>query len=197
MGEENVDEDDDGATDVIKVALFCIILIRTTGRPFAWQNWCSYFSNQDKDASTNSDGPASEESNATFLPTPLSQPAVHSFTTYLKGTLADGTGRLENTMPGWTGQGDAASIPSELKNPRRYTIFVEKLSQKIGTACAKILHLIRQGDKVKGRRESAVNVVKKFMNECSGLNFKDLKANQVKRSFLFHDTFAPEHCLII
>jgi len=73
---------------------------------------------------------------------------------------------------------------------------VEKLAQKIGTVCPKILHLIRQGDKVKGRRESAVNVVKKFMNECSRLNLKDLKANQVKRSFLLQDTFVPEHCLM-
>jgi len=124
MGEDDIDEDDvdedkvdDVATDAIKVVLFCIILICTTGRPFAWENWCNYVRNQDKDTSTNSDGPAREESNATFLPTPLSQPAVRSFTTYLKGTLADGNGHLENTMPGWTGQGDAASIPSELKNP--------------------------------------------------------------------------------
>jgi len=73
---------------------------------------------------------------------------------------------------------------------------VEKLAQKIGTVCPKILHLIRQGDEVKGRRESAVNMVKKFMNECSGLNFKDLKANQVKRSVLFLFTFVPEHCLM-
>jgi len=120
MDEDDIDEDevDDVATDIIKVVLFCIILICTTGRPFAWENWCSYFRNQDKDVSTNSDGPAHEESNATFLPTPLSQPTVHLFTTYLKGTLADGNSHLENTMPGWTGQGNTASIPSELKNPR-------------------------------------------------------------------------------
>jgi len=114
----------------------------------------------------------------------------------LKGTLADGNSHLENTMPGWTGQGDATSIQSELKNPRRYSIFVEKLAQKIGTVSPIIFCLIRQGDEVKGRRESAVNMVKKFMNECSGLNFKDLKANQVRRSVLVHDTFLSEHCLM-
>jgi hypothetical protein len=189
MDEDDIDEDevDNMATDIIKVILFCIILICTTSWPFAWENWCRYFRNQGKDVSTNSDGHAHEESNAMFLPTPLSQPTVRLFTTYLKGTLADANGCLENSMPGWTGQGDATSTPSELKNPQRYCIFVEKLAQKIGTLCPKILHLIRQGDEVKGRHELAINMVKKFLNECSG--------NQVKRSVLFHDTFVL-HCLM-
>jgi hypothetical protein len=82
-------------------------------------------------------------------------------------------------MPDWTGQGDAASIPAKLKNPQQFCNFVTSVSKTIGDLASSILGFIWKGEQVVGRQETAVKMVKNFLNRASGLNFPDLKANQV------------------
>lgn len=181
-------ETDKIATQIIGTVLFGFIIIRTTGRPSAIEQWCQYHQKEvDERVNQQEDGAGSNTADpittagrrGTYMPTTLPSD-VNSFIKFLKGTCTDGNGHISRTMPGWTGQGDAASIPKKLRSPFKYCSFVKNVAESIDEALAtNVLELMRAGDNVSGRRELAVGYVKSFIEETSGLDFNDLKANQV------------------
>ena len=140
---------------------------------------------------------------------------VKSFTDYVLRTCTDSNGRVNPTMKGWTGQGDAASIPLDMKRPRPFCSFIEQVADSIDDGLTKPLVDIARLEAGQGGvdspgktgRERALLKVKAFMegmmqkDSLEGVHFK---ANQVSRvavvSFFLSSSIAGVYsslCIIL
>jgi hypothetical protein len=97
--DENEGNDEDLAREIISTVLFGSIIVRTTGRPWALEQWCNHYrTHQKTNVSENSHSESGDVSgeefpaaayNGTYLPTPHQDHVVQSFTAYVKGTITD------------------------------------------------------------------------------------------------------------
>lgn len=110
------------------------------------------------------------------------QEELKSFTDFIIATCTEANGTIQKTLLQWLGQGDAASIPKELKSPRSMTcFFTNMLTGPLRPLAVNIVRIIR--DDKEGKRERAVSQVSLAVNGLiRGLLESNLKPNQVRSS---------------
>lgn len=181
---------EEDAVSVMEIPLFGACINRITGRPFALEQWCKQRLKEVSKGAADAAVAASSSRPMPFYPTPTADD-VSSFTEFMLRTCTDSAGNIEPSMTQWTGGGDAASIPPDLKKPRLFGTFVRSASMTISEPARSLVDLARKartassGGKSgnKGEiRESAVQVCKAFIEshlQKHRVRGSLFKANQV------------------
>jgi len=123
--------------------------------------------------------------NIPFLPRPTE--AVH-FADYFEATCMESDGTIKN-MKGWTGRGDAGSIPCDLKRPRLCKNFFLNCAKNINDLANSHVEEARMVDQNGGtKRENAVQASQRYIEshlQAENLHGTEFKASQVSVFLVF------------
>jgi len=191
----------DDATDIVEAVLFGSLILRMTGRSCAIVEWCKHFLAQDaaddNNAGTNADdddagtnASAHPTRSIPFLPSTEAR-EVASFTDFVERTSIQADGTMAPLMTNWTGQGDASSIPPDLKRPLLFCQYMKSTALAMKVVAARFIDiLVVRGDSTEENttnenpRDAAAKVCKDCIEEHlqkERLKGSDFKANQVRR----------------
>ena len=167
------------AIKIMSTLLFSTIIARMTSRPWGPERWCERYSKKN-----NLGEPSVRQP---FLPdcTPLES---DNFLQYLMRTCTDKRGNT-GRMTQWTGQGDASSIPPDLKYADMFCSFVKGIQTTMRSASELLVRLARDVhsgfvDQM-GSRDLAVETLKVFIeshlmaDKVKGSKFKSHQVRHV------------------
>ena len=165
------------AIKIMSTLLFSTIIARMTSRPWGPERWCERYSKKN-----NLGEPSVRQP---FLPdcTPLES---DNFLQYLMRTCTDKRGNT-GRMTQWTGQGDASSIPPDLKYADMFCSFVKGIQTTMRSASELLVRLARDVhsglvDQM-GSRDLAVETLKVFIEShlmADKLKGSKFKSHQVR-----------------
>lgn len=147
-----------------------------TGCPMAMEQWSEQFANKKKEDNIS----AAELS---YLPD-CTLAEVNDLTNFVLRTCKDSCGRVSR-MTNWLGQGDASSIPLDLKHAKLLCTFLVSLVPIIDGCATKLVNLAHDvvaNPSVRKARESAMNAVQKLIEDPlqkDKLKGSDFKLHQV------------------
>lgn len=167
----------DLAVKIMSTLLFSTIIARMTSRPWGPEQWCERYCKKNNLVEPSVRQP--------FLPD-CSPSESSNFQRYLMRTCTDKSGNT-GRMTQWTGQGDASSIPPDLKHAETFCSFVTGIQADMTPTSESLVRVARDVDSGtvsrKGSRDVVVDTVKDFIeehlmkNRAKGSAFK---SNQVR-----------------